>query len=359
VLIGETEVRWCSVRKYICSICKEEYYSIENILQHLKSASDELHQGIDKQDLDSYFDIIDLDSREWTDIEQRRIRLEPIKTEPSVPKDLLPQGWIRAEEYPTKPYYYYDGQYWCSEHKFLTKSETEFLVHVLTHHTNDFDKVLKHVVEQSLLKKVTTDVTRKELQNLMYEEVRQWLRKVDEVQPDALNFYFQDYYHRLFAFLRGDIEVCPICSKVATVDNKYHLDKIMYCLLKGAKEYEHLRKKLEAYQGKEANWLLNELYPCLWNGKEIGMKLLSVLHIYQDHKPTFEELVKANVLSGKLIDFLHHKKYLNKETQPPILKGEEPTEKLSRGVVIKKQVQLSKSEEALLKWLDKERTKKE
>jgi hypothetical protein len=98
---------------------------------------------------------------------------------------------------------------------------------------------------------------------------------------------------------------------------------------------------------------------CSSDLKEIGMKQLSVLHIYQDHKPTIEEFVKANVLSGKLIDFLHHKKYLNKETQPPILKGEEPTEKLSRGVVIKKQVQLSKSEEALLKWLDKERTKKE
>jgi hypothetical protein len=75
--------------------------------------------------------------------------------------------------------------------------------------------------------------------------------------------------------------------------------------------------------------------------------------------------VKNGILQGiedkdsSIIDFLYEKQYLKKTKQPPILKAQEPTEKLSRGVVIKKQVQLSKSEDALLKWLDKERVKKE
>jgi hypothetical protein len=75
--------------------------------------------------------------------------------------------------------------------------------------------------------------------------------------------------------------------------------------------------------------------------------------------------VKNGILQGiedkdsSIIDFLYEKQYLKKTKQPPILKASEPTEKLSKGVVIKKQVNLSKGEDALLKWLDKERVKKE
>jgi hypothetical protein len=334
-------------RKYICSKCYEEFLSIEDITNHMKNSHPEI------EDLDAYIDIIDLDSREWTDFEQRRIRPEPIKTEPSVPREYLPEGWVRAEEYPEKPYYYYDGQYWCSEHKFLTKSESEFLAHVLAHHTNDFDKVLRHVVKQGLLKKVTSDMTKKELETLVYQEIKDWLSKVEEKEPIALQKHVESYFEDLLSYLEGTTDICPICNKVATIDNKHHLDKIMFCLLKGAKEYEHLRKKLEAYKGKEANWLLNESYPCQWNGRGIGMRLTSVLHLYQDHRTTFERLVKSSILSGELIDFLQNKKYLSKETQPPMLKADEKREQLSRGITIKKKVNLSKAEQALLDWLNK------
>jgi hypothetical protein len=66
------------------------------------------------------------------------------------------------------------------------------------------------------------------------------------------------------------------------------------------------------------------------------------------------------MLKGELIDFLAKKKYLNKETQPPILKAGENKEKLDLcklPIKTKRQVNLSKSEDAFLKWLDKERTK--
>jgi hypothetical protein len=75
--------------------------------------------------------------------------------------------------------------------------------------------------------------------------------------------------------------------------------------------------------------------------------------------------VKNGILQGiedkdsSIIDFLYERKYLKKSQQPPMLKAQEPTEKLSKGVVLKRQVNLSKDEDALLKWLDKERVKKE
>jgi hypothetical protein len=342
-------------KKYVCAKCYEEYLTLDGIVEHIKQSHPEV------ESVEDYIDIIELDSREWTDISEtvKRMKIPPITTEPSVPKDLLPEGWIRAEEYPIKPYYYYDGQYWCSVHKYLTKSENDFLAHLLAYHPRDFETVLKHIVKQSLQKKITEDMTKKQLETLVYEEVRDWLSKVEEKEPVALQRHVESYFEDLLSFLRGETEICPMCQRVATIDNKLHLDKIMFCLLKGAKEHEHLKKKLEAYKGKEANWLLNESYQCQWNGQEIGMKLLSVLHLYQDHRGTFERLVKSSILSGKLIDFLHNKKYLNKETLPPMLKGEEPKEQLSKGIVIKKQTQLSKGEDALLKWLDKERVKKE
>jgi len=342
-------------KKYVCAKCYEEYLTLDGIVEHIKANHPEI------ETIEDYIDIIDLDSREWSDISEtvKRIKIPPITTEPSIPKDLLPEGWSRAEEYPTKPYYYYDGEYYCSAHKYLTKSESEFLAHILAYHGQDFDKVLKHVVKQSLLKKVTADTTKKELESLVYQEIKDWLSKVEEKDPIALRKHVESYFEDLLSFLRGETEVCPICQRVATIDNKLHLDKIMFCLLKGAKEYEHLKKKLEAYKGKEANWLLNESYQCQWNGQEIGMKLLSVLHLYQDHRSTFERLVKSSVLSGKLIDFLHNKKYLNKETLPPMQKAQEPKEQLSKSIVIKRRENLSKGEQALLEWLKKGTVSKE
>jgi hypothetical protein len=210
-------------------------------------------------------------------------------------------------------------------------------------------------VKQSLLKKVTADTTKKELQNLVYEEIRQWLSKVEEKEPEALQRHVESYFEDLLSYLKGKTEVCPICHKVATIDNKLHLDKITQCLIKGALSTQKYKKLLEDYKAKKGYYpyLGEEYYTCTWNGKEIDLKLHPILHMYQDHKTTFERLVKANILGGELIQFLYHKKYLNKETQPPMLKADEKREQLSRGITIKKKVNLSKAEQALLDWLNK------
>jgi hypothetical protein len=155
---------------------------------------------------------------------------------------------------------------------------------------------------------------------------------------------------------------------VYTIENKLHLDKIFQCLrkgieLQGGKLYQTL--KAWEQQGKPYEFWKVAKYLCKWNNKEAWLSLYPLLHIYQDHRGTFDRLVKNGILQGiedkdsSIIDFLYEKQYLKKTKQPPILKASEPTEKLSRGVVIKKQVQLSKDEDALLRWLDKERIKKE
>jgi hypothetical protein len=138
------------MRKYICSLCKEEYFSVEEISNHLKSAEDEVHKGIDKNNLDVYFEVIDLDSREWTDISEtvKRIKVPPISVMPSVPPELVPEGFVRIED---MPYYYKDKSYYCSSHKKTYDIENDFLMHVLAEHPRDFDRVLKFIVKRSLL----------------------------------------------------------------------------------------------------------------------------------------------------------------------------------------------------------------
>jgi hypothetical protein len=127
-------------------------------------------------------------------------------------------------------------------------------------------------------------------------------------------------------------------------------------------EDPRLRKKFEEYKQKYGYYpyMGEERYLCEWNNEPILLRLHSVLHLFQDHRGTFERLVKSGILKGELIDFLAKKKYLNKETQPPILKAGENKEKLDLcklPIKTKREVNLSESEDALLKWLDKERTK--
>jgi hypothetical protein len=351
-------------KKYVCSKCFEEFLTLDGIVEHIKQSHPEL------ESVEDFIDIIDLDSREWSDISEtvKRIKVPTITTEPSVPKDLLPEGWIRAEEYPEKPYYYYDGQYYCSAHKYLTKSENDFLAHLLAYHPRDFETVLKHIVKQSLQKKITEDMTKKQLETLVYEEVRDWLSKVEEKEPEALQRHVESYLEDLLSFFKGETDICPICSRVYTIDNKLHLDKIFQCLRRGIELYDSkLYQSLKEHeqQGKGYEFWKTIKYDGKWNGNEIGLSIYPLLHVYQDHYGTFVRLVKNGILEGigdkekSIIDFLYEKQYLKKTKQPPILKASEPTEKLSKGVVIKKQVNLSKGEQALIEWLKKGTVSKE
>jgi hypothetical protein len=89
------------------------------------------------------------------------------------------------------------------------------------------------------------------------------------------------------------------------------------------------------------------------------------LHVFQDHKGTFERLVKNGILQGtkpkdeSIIDFLYEKKYLKKTQTVPMLKAEEPKEQLSKGIIIKKKENLSEGEQALIEWLKKGTVSKE
>jgi hypothetical protein len=360
------------IRKYICSLCKEEYYSIDAMLNHLRNSRDEIHSNIDYDNLDIYFDVLEienLDSREWTDVKEKRIETQPIKTMPSVPEEYLPKGWIREAvlEYPYRPYYFYpkEQEYFCSEHKFSTKDLSEFLNHVLKEHSKDYDKVLKHVVFEQLKDKVSKENNRKTLETLVQSEIRKWLLKAEEREPEALHKHVEEHFNDILEYLKGNRTVCPYCGTEAIIKNQLHLDKIFYCLQKGAmQEDSRLKRKFEDYKQRYGYYpyMGEEKYLCEWDDTPVLLKLHSLLHIYQDHRGTFERLVKSGILSGELITFLYNKKYLNKETQAPILKAEENKEKLDLcklPIKTKRQVNLSKSEDAFLKWLDKERTKKE
>jgi hypothetical protein len=346
-------------RKYVCSKCYEEFLAIEDIVNHLKNA----HPEVEDIDIDSYIDVIDLDSREWSDIEQRRIRLEPIKTEPSVPREYLPEGWIREEvkEYPYKPYYIYKDAYYCSEHNYVAKDENEFLVHLLAYHPKDFEVVLKHMVKQSLQKKITEDITKKQLETLVYQEIRDWLNKVEEKELIALQRHVESYFEDLLSYLEGTTDLCPICQKVAVIDNKLYLDKITQCLIKGALSTPKYKKLLEDFKAKHGYYpyLGGEYYKCTWNNKEVLMKLHSILHVFLDHSTTFQRLVENKVLDGDLVQFLHQKKYLKKQKEQYIPKAQESGEKLSKGIIIKRKVNLSKGEQALIEWLKKGTVSKE
>jgi hypothetical protein len=354
---NQSEVK--SMRKYVCSICKEEYYSIEDILQHLKSAKNEEHKNIDKEDLDAYFDVIDLDSREWTDFPPQRIKVPPIKTEPSVPKELLPKDFIRGEEYPTKPYYYDGTYFYCSEHKYKTNDDSEFLAHVLKYHSKDFEIVLKHLLKTNVQKQIVQGVKEESLKELLDIELQKWLKKVEEKAPEQLTMYIDDYFTRLKAFLTGQEEICPLCNRLCTINNTLHLEKIFNGLrkvvqLKGKEYYDYLQK-LER-ENKGYQYWISAKYLCQWNGEDIPIKLYPLLHLYLDHPERFESL--AGILQGDLIDYLREKKYLKqREVQTP--KPIEPAEKLSKGIVIKRKENLSQGEQALLNWLDKERVKKQ
>jgi hypothetical protein len=357
------------IKKYICSKCFEEFLSIEQVLEHLKNAQDDTHKDIDRENLDAYFDVLEienLDSREWTDIEQKRIRQEPIKTMPSVPEEYLPSGWIReqAEVYPYKPFYYYQGEYYCQKHKFLTKDLNAFVSHILTEHSKDFENVMKHIIIEQLKNKVTEETSKKTMQELIEKEIQRWLLHAEEKEPEALRNHVEQYFTNLLEYLEGDTTICPYCLTEAIIKNQLHLDKIFYCLQKGAMEEDpRLRKKFEEYKQKYGYYpyMGEERYLCEWNKTPVLLRLHSILHLFQDHRRTFENLVKNNILQGELISFLFDKKYLNKETQAPILKAKENKEKLDLSklpIKIKKQVNLSKDEEALLRWLDSQRVKK-
>ena len=356
------------IKKYVCSICKEEFLSVDAILNHLRNAKDEMHSEIDYDNLDAYFDILEienLDSKEWTDIKEKRIETPPIKTMPSVPQDLLPQGWIReqVEEYPYKPYYYYEGVYFCQEHNLLTKDLSEFLSHVLKEHNKDYEKVLKYVVFKQLKDKVSKENNKKALETLIQSEIQKWLLKAEETQPQALSTHVEQYFTNLLEYLEGNTTVCPYCGTEALISNELHLNKIIFCLQKGAEEEDpSLRKKFEEYRERYGYYpyMGNERYLCEWNNEPVLLRLHSVLHLYQDHNKTFVNLFKSGILKGELITFLAEKKYLNKETQAPTLKAIENKERIDLNkmpIKIKKPVNLSKSENALLEWLDKERVK--
>jgi hypothetical protein len=348
-------------RKYVCAKCYEEYLTLDGIVEHIKQSHPEI------ESVEECIDIIDLESREWTDIGEtiKRIKVPPISVMPSVPPGLVPEGFVRIED---MPYYYKDKSYYCSPHKKTYDIENEFLMHILAEHPRDFDRVLKFIVKKSLLAKELHKATEREIKTAIDRELQQWFMKAEQQQPEALSAYVEDFFDRLENFLRGDDDVCPICSRMYTIDNKLHLDKIFQCLRRGlelydSKLYQSLREHEQ--QGKGYEFWKAIKYIGKWNGKETGLSLYPLLHIYQDHYGTFLRLVENGILEGigdkekSIIDFLYEKQYLKKTKQPPILKASEPTEKLSKGVVIKKQVNLSKGEDALLKWLDKERTKKE
>jgi DNA-directed RNA polymerase subunit RPC12/RpoP len=360
------------LKKYICSICKEEFLSIDQVINHLKYT-----EKVDSEDIDSFFDVIEvetLDSREWTDIKEKRIETPPIKTMPSVPEEYLPKGWIREAvlEYPYKPYYYYpsEQQYYCSDHKFLTKDLNKFLIHILAEH-KDYENVLRHAVEnvlrhavvETLKDKVAMDTNKKAIQEAVEKQIQRWLLEAQQTEPEALNRHVEEHFNSLFEYLEGNTTICPYCNSEALISNKVHLDKIFYCLQKGAMEEDsRLRERFEKYKQKYGHYpyIGEEKYLCEWNNEPVLLRLHAVLHLFADHNKTFVNLVKSKILSGELIEFLANKKYLNKETQTPILKAQENKEKLDLNkspIKIRKQVNLSKGEDALLKWLDKERTK--
>jgi hypothetical protein len=349
------------MRKYVCGKCYEEYLSIEDIITHMKNSHPEV------EDIDSYIDIIDLESREWTDISEtiKRIKLPPIATMPSVPPELVPEGFVRIEDY---PYYYKETKYFCKEHQKTFDTDNDFLMHILAEHPKHFDSMLKFIVKKSLLTKELVRAKESEVRKTIDKELHNWFMKAEQQQPEALSSYVEDFFDRLENFLKGDDDICPICSRVFTIDNKLHLDKIFQCLRRGIELYDsklYQSFKEHEQQGKGYEFWRTIKYDGKWNGKEIGLSIYPLLHVYQDHYGTFVRLVKNGILQGiddkekSIIDFLYEKHYLKKTKQPPILKAQEKGEQLSKGIVIKKQVQLSKSEDALLKWLDKERTKKE
>jgi hypothetical protein len=340
------------VKKYVCAKCYEEFLSIEDIVNHMKNSHPEI------EDLDAYVDIIELDSREWTDISEtvKRMKVPPIAVMPSVPPELVPEGFIRIEDY---PYYYKENRYYCKEHRRSFDTENEFLVHILTEHSKDFEQMLKFVVKKSLGQKILEKTTKEQLKDMVDKEIRNWLLKIEEQRPEALSLHVENYFNSLLSFMKGDTEICPICNRLCTINNTLHLEKIFNGLrkvvqLKGKEYYDYLQK-LER-ENKGYQYWMSARYLCQWNGEDIPIKLYPLLHLYLDHPERFESL--AGILQGDLIDYLREKKYLKqREVQTP--KPIEPVEKLSRGIVIKRKENLSQGEQALLNWLDKERVKKQ
>jgi hypothetical protein len=349
-----------------CLICGA-LYPEDDIIYHLEYNHWDI---VEERGLWESFEYLEQEkeSREWTDIEQERIRPEPIKTMPSVPQDLLPSGWIREEvqEYPYKPFYYYpsEQQYYCSEDKYLAKDFNSFLIHVLTKHPRDYENVLRHAVVETLKDKVAMDTNKRTIQELVERQIQRWLLEAEQKEPEALYKHVEEHFNSLLEYLKGNTNTCPYCNTEALINNKLHLDKIHFCLVKGAMEMDaRLRKKFESYKQKYGYYpyMGNALYECTWDDKKVFLKLHPLLHVYQDHNTAFKGLIKTGILKGELIDFLAKKKYLNKETEPPTLKATENKEKLDLNkspIKIMKQVNLSKDEDSLLRWLDKERVKK-
>jgi len=349
------------VRKYVCAKCYEEYLTLDGIVEHIKQS----HPDIES--VEEYIDIIELESREWTDISEtvKRIKVPPITTMPSIPPELVPEGFVRIEDY---PYYYKETKYFCKEHQKTFDTDNDFLMHILAEHPKHFDSMLKFIVKKSLLTKELVGAKESEVKKVIDKELHDWFLKAQEQQPQALNAYVEDFFDRLENFLLGYDDVCPICSRVYTIENKLHLDKIFQCLRKGIElQGGKLYQTMKAWEqnGKPYEFWKVAKYLCKWNNKEAWLSLYPLLHVYLDHKGTFERLVQNGILQGiedkdsSIIDFLYEKQYLKKTKQPPMLKAHEPTEKLSKGVVLKRQVNLSKDEDALLKWLDSNRIKKE
>jgi hypothetical protein len=284
---------------------------------------------------------------------------------PSVPPELVPEGFVRIED---MPYYYKDKSYYCSPHKKTYDIENDLLMHILAEHPRDFDRVLKFIVKKSLLAKELERAKEGELKKTIDKEVHRWFMKAEQQQPEALSAYVEDFFDRLENFLKGDTDICPICNRLSTIQNQLHLDKIFQCLKKGIElQGGKLYQTLKAWEKQGKPWEFWKVckYLCKWDNNETWLSLYPLLHVYQDHKGTFERLVKNGILQGtkpkdeSIIDFLYEKRYLKKTQTVPMLKAQEPTEKLSKGIIVKRQVNLSKGEDALLEWLDKERVKKE
>jgi hypothetical protein len=161
--------------------------------------------------------------------------------------------------------------------------------------------------------------------------------------------------------MKGDTDICPICSRVYTIENKLHLDKILECLKRGIRQQEPYFRALQNYekQNRAYDFWRTCRYECTWNNEKVLLSLYPLLHIHQDHAGTFKRLVESNILSGELPKFLYDKEYLKKVQQPPMLKAEEPKEQLSKGIVIKRRENLSKGEQALVEWLKRGTVSKE
>jgi hypothetical protein len=95
-----------------------------------------------------------------------------------------------------------------------------------------------------------------------------------------------------------------------------------------------------------------EYYTCTWNGDKVDLKLHPILHLHQDHHSTFERLVKSGILNVELIDFLQQE-ILEKGDTTTDAQSTREGEQLSRGITIKKKVNLSKGEHVRKQFEDK------